>query len=92
MANGNNSGSGWEWFWLVVVIAVIGSAYLYQREGGKIFGPDGLTTKQPQELNGFQVKWDSGFFSHDFLVTNNKPTDLDQVDLTFTFYREDGER
>src|SRR5437899_2898030 len=49
MADGNNSGSGWGWFWLIVVIALVGGGYLYQREGGKIFGPDGLAGKSGQK-------------------------------------------
>lgn len=48
MADGNNSGSGWGWFWLVVVIALVGGGYLYQREGGKVFGPGGVVNPGPQ--------------------------------------------
>lgn len=81
MADANKSGDGWKWF--VVIAALIGGyLYLCQREGGNILAP---------EIRGFQAKWDTGVFSHDLLVTNNQPTRLDQVNVTLTFYPEEGE-
>ena len=39
MSNGKASASIWGWVGLIAVIALIGAGYLYQREGGRIFGP-----------------------------------------------------
>jgi hypothetical protein len=93
MADGN-SGSGWGWFWLILVIALIGGGYLYQREGGKVFGPDGVVgpkkPPEPPRLTGFQSKWDTGAFSHDLLLVNQSAGELKDVSLTIKFYREDG--
>ena len=40
MATGSNTGPGWVWFGLIAVVALLGAGYLYQREGGRIFGPN----------------------------------------------------
>jgi hypothetical protein len=55
MADSNKSGNAWGWFGLIVVVALIGAGYLYQREGGKIFGPTAPSEKQlpqPSAQNG----------------------------------------
>ena len=39
MSNGKTSARIWGWVGLIAVIALIGAGYLYQREGGRIFGP-----------------------------------------------------
>ena len=205
MANDNNSNDGW--FWLVLVIAVIGGGYLWQQEGGKLFGPGGIfgprnegpspdkrlafgtsevyfvmgvdqgeaqkigellvrekyfeatipatvlirqkdrryqvrcvvkkgseiTSKmteyiedlanmisrevvmdapvdihfcdrdwktirtfvfqaKPSKIEGLKAGWDTGTFTHDFLLTNGSASDLSEVEITLTLYREDGER
>ena len=96
MAEGQNSGGGWGWFWLIVIIALVGGGYLYQREGGKVFGPDGLIgppkPASPPVLDGIKMKWDTGAFSHDLLLTNETGSELRDVALTITFYRDDGEK
>jgi hypothetical protein len=48
MANGSNSGGAWGWFWLIVVIVLIGGAFLYQHEGGKIFSHDDAVAHPPE--------------------------------------------
>jgi hypothetical protein len=40
MAADSNTGSGCGWLGLIAVVALLGIGYLYQREGGRIFGPN----------------------------------------------------
>lgn len=96
MADGQNSGGGWGWFWLVVVIAVVGGGYLYQREGGKIFGPDGLAgkgagaVKQKRTVYSFQAERNEGVFSHDLSYEYTGSEKLEDVDLTITIWYDRG--
>jgi hypothetical protein len=49
MANSNNT-SAWGWIVLIALIALLGVGFLYQREGGKLFGPWSEDGKQsPQQ-------------------------------------------
>jgi hypothetical protein len=48
MSDGQNSGNNWG-CWLVAVIAIIGVAIIYQRDGGKVFGPGGVAGNNPQD-------------------------------------------
>ncbi|MBY0442132.1 MAG: hypothetical protein K2Q25_08375 [Mycobacteriaceae bacterium] len=89
---GNGGGIGC----LVVVVLVIGGLFLYQREGGKVFGPGGVIAppKEPDPplVAGLQSAWDTGTFSHDLVLTNNGAVDLAEVDVSITLFREDGEK
>src|SRR5208282_724613 len=91
MAKGNN----WGWFWLILIIGLVGGGYLYQREGGMIFGPRGVVATvllSPPRTSGLVANWNTGVFSHDLLLTNRSSSDLTEVDLTITLYRKDGQK
>jgi hypothetical protein len=36
------TGEGRPWAWVAAVLAGLGQLFLYQRERGKVFGPDGM--------------------------------------------------
>jgi hypothetical protein len=42
MATDGNPGGGRGWIVTAAVVGVLGAAFLYQRDGGKIFGPGGV--------------------------------------------------
>ncbi len=78
---------------LVVVILIVGGLFLYQREGGKIFGPGGvIAPPPPPRVTVLKATFDTGLFSHDLLLTNGSARELKDVDLTITLFREDGEK
>lgn len=89
MADSKSGGNGWA---VIVVLAIIGGGFLYQREGGKVFGPGGIIGLPVPRVVGLKASFHGGFLSYDLLLTNESAADLDQVDLTITLYREDGEK
>ncbi len=44
----------------------------------------------PRRLSGFALRIDRGVFSHDLLIMNNEPLELDHVNVTITTMLEDG--
>jgi hypothetical protein len=46
----------------------------------------------PPRLAGLESKFDTGLFSHDLVIANKASGDLQEVEITVTFYREDGEK
>jgi hypothetical protein len=83
-------GKGWSIGCLVVVILIVGGLFLYQQNGGTIYGPGGLFSLP--EVTGLTADFEPGMFSHDLLLKNGSSSDLKEVDLTVTLYREDGEK
>ena len=69
---------------MVIAVILVGAGFLYQREGGKIFGPNGALAPADPVVTGFDIKWDSGMFSHDLLLTNRSAGDLEEVIPTLT--------
>ena len=47
---------------------------------------------KPPLVEGLKAGWDTGAFTHDFLVTNGSGSELREAEITITLYREDGER
>jgi hypothetical protein len=93
MVDEKKSGGGWGWFWLILVIAIIGVGYLYQRDGGKIFGPEGIGKDMLQKIYGLEIRYLGGnLFDYHYSLKNGTATDLYETKITLILYREDGEK
>ncbi|MFT3880671.1 MAG: hypothetical protein QM703_13530 [Gemmatales bacterium] len=91
MSNENKSGNGWGWFWLIFIIGIVGAGYLFQKEGGKIFGPDGLGRNSYKRVFGIELQATGGnLFEFHYKLKNGSDTELEEVNITITFFREDG--
>ena len=80
------------WIFLGIVALAIGVGYLFQHEGGKIFGPRGVVerwTNSTKELSNFNAALDTGVFSHDLIITNESD-DLRDVEVSITLHKPDG--
>lgn len=88
--------NGWGMASLAVVVLVIGGLFLYQREGGKLFGPEGLAKKvlpADPTVKGITAEFDTGLLSHDLLLKNEySGGDLSDVEVVVTLFREDGQK
>jgi hypothetical protein len=76
--------AGWEWLAPVAAVVVVGVWQGCARDGG----PE---TAGPPVVTGITRSWDGGLFTHDFLVTNQSPSDLHRVNVTLVLYRTDGQ-
>lgn len=47
---------------------------------------------KPLLVEGLKAGWDTGAFTHDFLLTNGSGSDLREAEIIITLYREDGQR
>lgn len=82
MSEETKSGSWKGWSWLIAVVAILGAAYLYQREGGALFSPSKITD--------LHATFDTGVLSHDLVITNTCPQgDLYNVDVTIRIISPD---
>jgi curved DNA-binding protein CbpA len=44
------------------------------------------------QVEDLEFSWDTGIFTHDFLLTYRAAEELSDVEVTVTFYRQDGQR
>lgn len=87
MVDENKSGSGSSWYWpLVIVGGILVGVYVIRQGVGH------YRAQEPPTVRGFTAAIDTGAFSHDLQVTNFQNGDHDDCDVTFVFYRQDGQR
>lgn len=86
----------WKWGAGFAIVALIGIGFLYQREGGKVFGPGGLfgpARVEPATLDGFSIeKYEPGLFGTSLTLKNGTRSILTDVNVVLTLFREDGEQ
>jgi hypothetical protein len=87
----------WKWGAGFAVVALIGIGFLYQREGGKLFGPGGIfgppAPAAPAILDGISSeRYEPGLFSSSLTFKNQTRHILTDVEFVLTLFRENGEQ
>lgn len=79
--------AGWNstWGWVAIGI-IVGGLYFYNKSS------DSINPKELSPIKEFAAGWDTGFFTHDFLITNQSGSDLSKAEVTVTLYRDDGKQ
>ncbi len=68
------------------------AAFLVAIVVGCVGDNSGSTSDRSGVITGFDAGWDTGILSHDLKLTNKSGRDLEEVDVTITLYRTDGDR
>lgn len=87
----------WKWGAGFAVVALIGIGFLYQREGGKLFGPGGLFGPPAPAARAVlreisAEKYEPGIFTSSVTLKNKTRCILVDVEIVLTLFREDGEQ